>query len=92
VLRLVGERPELGVTIGGSDILRAEVVHAARSEMVCKLSDAVFGRTGIATVGDPGRAELEECASLVGAQLGWDAGRRENELREVRERIPFRRA
>jgi glycerol-3-phosphate dehydrogenase len=92
VLRLVGERPELGVTIGGSDILRAEVVHAARSEMVCKLSDAVFGRTGIATVGDPGRAELEECASLVGAQLGWDASRRENELREVRERIPFRRA
>ena len=92
VLRLVGERPELGARVGGSDILRAEVVHAARSEMVCKLSDAVFGRTGIATVGDPGRAELDECADLVGAQLGWDAGRRERELREVRERIPFRRA
>jgi glycerol-3-phosphate dehydrogenase len=91
VLRLVSERPELGVTIGGTDILRAEVVHAARSEMVSKLSDAVFGRTGIATVGDPGRAELEECAHLVGAQLGWDASRRERELREVRERIPFRR-
>jgi glycerol-3-phosphate dehydrogenase len=91
VLRLVGERPELGARVGGSDILRAEVVHAARSEMVCKLSDAVFGRTGIATVGDPGRAELDECADLVGAQLGWDAGRRERELREVRERIPFRR-
>jgi glycerol-3-phosphate dehydrogenase len=91
VLRLVGERPELGARVGGSDILRAEVVHAARSEMVCKLSDAVFGRTGIATVGDPGAAELEECADLVGAQLGWDASRRERELREVRERIPFRR-
>jgi glycerol-3-phosphate dehydrogenase len=92
VLRLVGERPELGATVGGSDILRAEVVHAARSEMVCKLSDAVFGRTGIATVGDPGGGELEECADLVGAQLGWDASRRQSELREVRERIPFRRA
>jgi glycerol-3-phosphate dehydrogenase len=92
VLRLVSERPELGSRVGGSDILRAEVVHAARSEMVCKLSDAVFGRTGIATVGDPGSAELEECAQLVGAQLGWDASRRERELREVRERIPFRRA
>jgi glycerol-3-phosphate dehydrogenase len=92
VLRLVSERPELGARVGGSDILRAEVVHAARSEMVCKLSDAVFGRTGIATVGDPGRAELDECADLVGAQLGWDAGRRERELRDVRERIPFRRA
>jgi glycerol-3-phosphate dehydrogenase len=76
VLRLARERPELGVPVGGSDILRAEVVHAARSEMVCKLSDAVFGRTGIATVGDPGRAELEECADLVAAQLGWDAARR----------------
>jgi glycerol-3-phosphate dehydrogenase len=91
VLRLVRERPELGSTVGGSDILRAEVVHAARSEMVCKLSDAVFRRTGIATVGDPGRAELEECADLVGTQLGWDAARRERELAEVRERIPFRR-
>jgi len=91
VLRLARERPEWGVTIGGTDTLRAEVVHAARSEMVCKLSDAVFGRTGIATAGDPGRAELEECADLVAAQLGWDSARRESELREVRERIPFRR-
>ena len=92
VLRLARERPELAVTIGGSDILRAEVVHAARSEMVCKLSDAVFGRTGLATAGDPGPAELEECADLVAGQLGWDAGRREKELREVRDRIPFRRS
>ncbi len=91
VIRLARERPELAATIGGSGFLRAEVVHAARSEMVSKLSDAVFGRTGIASVGDPGRAELEECADLVGGQLGWDAARRENELREVRERIPFRR-
>ncbi len=91
VLRLARERPEWGVTIGGTDILRAEVVHAARSEMVCKLSDAVFGRTGIATAGDPGSAELEESADLVAAQLGWDPARRERELREVRERIPFRR-
>jgi glycerol-3-phosphate dehydrogenase len=92
VLRLVGERPDLGAKVGGSDILRAEVVHAARSEMVCKLSDAVFGRTGVATVGDPGPAELEECAELVGTQLGWDAARREREVGEVRARIPFRRA
>lgn len=91
VLRLARERQELGVTIGGTGILRAEVVHAAKSEMVCKLSDAVFGRTGIATAGDPGRAELEECADLVAAQLGWDSARRESELREVRDRIPFRR-
>jgi glycerol-3-phosphate dehydrogenase len=91
VLRLARERPELGVTIGGTDILRAEVVHAARSEMVCKLSDAAFGRTGLVTAGDPGRAELEECADLVAAQLGWDSARRESELREVRDRIPFRR-
>jgi glycerol-3-phosphate dehydrogenase len=91
VLRLARERPEWGVTIGSTGILRAEVVHAARSEMVCRLSDAVFGRTGVATVGDPGKAELEECADLVGTQLGWDAARRESELRAVRDRIPFRR-
>jgi hypothetical protein len=27
----------------------------------------------------------------VGAQLGWDRSRRERELHEVRDRIPFRR-
>jgi glycerol-3-phosphate dehydrogenase len=91
VLRLARERPEWSGAIGGTGILRAEVVHAARSEMVCRLSDAVFGRTGIATVGDPGKAELEECADLVGTQLGWDGARRESELRAVRDRIPFRR-
>ncbi|MGH7580603.1 MAG: FAD-dependent oxidoreductase [Gemmatimonadales bacterium] len=91
VLRLARERPDWGATIGGTGILRAEVVHAARSEMVCKLSDAVFGRTGVATVGDPGKAELEECADLVAAQLGWDAARRERELLAVRDRIPYRR-
>lgn len=91
VLRLARERPELAAPVGGTGILRAEVVHAARSEMVCKLSDAVFGRTGIATAGDPGLPELEEAASLVAAQLGWDSTRREKELREVQDRIPFRR-
>ena len=90
VVRLVRERPEWGATIGGSGILRAEVVHAARSEMVCRLTDAVFGRTGITTVGDPGTPELEECADLVAAQLGWDAAKRASELQAVRERIPFR--
>jgi glycerol-3-phosphate dehydrogenase len=91
VLRLVRERPEWGGLIGGSGILRAEVVHAARSEMVCRLSDAVFGRVGIATVGDPGTAELEESADLVAAQLGWDSTRRAGELEAVRARIPYRR-
>lgn len=89
--RLIRERPEWGATVGGSDILRAEVVHAARNEMVGRLGDCVFGRTSLGTAGDPGRAELEECAALVGEQLGWDATRRAAEVAAVRERFPFRR-
>jgi glycerol-3-phosphate dehydrogenase len=58
VLRLARERPEWGRTIGGTDVLRAEVVHAARSEMVCKLSDAVFGSTVLATAVDHGLVEM----------------------------------
>ncbi len=92
VIRVIDERPEWGKPVTGTDVLRAEVVHAARSEMVARLGDCVFGRLGIGTIGDPGGPALEEAASLIADQLGWDLSRRTAEIADVRARFPFRRS
>jgi hypothetical protein len=60
--------------------------------MVARLGDCVFGRLGIGTIGDPGEPALDEVASLLAEQLGWDAARRAAEIADVRARFPFRRS
>jgi glycerol-3-phosphate dehydrogenase len=91
VTRVIDERPDWGKPVPGTDVLRAEVVHTARSEMVTRLGDCVFGRLGIGTVGDPGLPAIEEVASLLADQLGWDSARRAAEIADVQARFPFRR-
>jgi glycerol-3-phosphate dehydrogenase len=92
VTRIIDERPDWGRPVAGSDVLRAEVIHSARNEMVAKLGDCVFGRLGIGTLGDPGPGVIEEVAALCAEQLGWAPDRRDVEVAEVRARFPFRRA
>ena len=92
VTRVIDERPEWGKPVGGTDVLRAEVVHSARNEMVARLGDCVFGRLGIGTLGHPGAAALEEVAGLLADQLGWDPARRAAEIADVHGRFPFRRS
>jgi len=66
-------------------IIKAQVIHALREEMAQKLTDVVFRRTGLGTVGNPGEVSLQVCASIVADELGWDARRTQRELTEVRE-------
>lgn len=88
VLQLARETPSLGVTIGASGTLAAEVIHAIRNEMAQKLADCVFRRTDLGTAGHPGDAALADCAALMAEELGWNTARRELELAEVRTRFP----
>jgi len=89
VLRVARERPDWLRTIPGTDVLRAEVIHAIRAEMACRLGDCVFRRTDLATTGDPGAETLEDAATLAAGELGWTAEQRAAELRDVRARFPF---
>jgi glycerol-3-phosphate dehydrogenase len=66
-------------------IIKAQVIYAVREEMAQKLTDVVFRRTGLGTLGDPGKASLQTCASLMADELGWDAQRTQRELMEVGE-------
>lgn len=89
VLGLARERPEWSRPLGRTTVLGAEIVHAVRSEMACRLGDVVFRRTGLATAGDPGDDALDAAAGIAGGELGWSPERCAAELRDVRARFPF---
>ena len=88
VLRLVTQAPQWGETIGASQTLKGEVIHAVREEMATKLADCVFRRTDLGTAGDPGTSALRTCAELMAGELGWSREQLESELAEVQTRFP----
>jgi len=70
------------------DELEIEVDLAVRREMALSLDDVIFRRTGLGTIGHPGRAVLDRCAALMAARLGWDR----EEIRRQKERVEKRYA
>lgn len=83
ILRLAEGRPELLAPLPGSDVIRAEVVHAVEEEMALSLADVVLRRTDLGSLEYPGREALEACASLMAERLNWDEGRIAREIDEV---------
>lgn len=69
--------------IDGSNVLKAEIVHAVREEMAQKLSDVVLRRTDLGTAGHPGENALNTCAQIMAIELGWNEQRMKKELDEV---------
>jgi glycerol-3-phosphate dehydrogenase len=66
-----------------SPVIGAELVLAARKEMVVTLADAVIRRTPLGALGHPGAEALGRAAALVGAELGWNDDRRSRESAAV---------
>ncbi|MEA2626931.1 MAG: glycerol-3-phosphate dehydrogenase [Candidatus Binatota bacterium] len=84
VLEIAASSPSLARSINGSsEVVGAEIVHAARAEMAVRLSDVVFRRTALAAAGHPGAAALDEASRILGAELGWDSARRTREVEDV---------
>lgn len=83
VLAIGRAEPGSLVPLPGTTTLRAEVLHAVRSEMARKLADLVFHRTDLGTAGSPGRAALEVAAELMAGELDWEPARRAKEVEEV---------
>jgi glycerol-3-phosphate dehydrogenase len=63
------------------DIL-AQVIYAVKYESACTLNDILFRRTGIGTLGHPGKKSLKLAAETAGSLLGWDSERIKNEIKE----------
>lgn len=77
-----------GPLIGGLPYLRAQVVHAARSEMAITLSDCLVRRLHlIHEVPDQGLGCAEEAAGLMAPQLGWGEDEIRAQVEEYRREV-----
>ncbi len=90
--RLVGmmiENPALADTFNNDGETGAQVVYAIREEMAMTLSDIVFRRTGIGTLGNPGTRVIEKVAEMAAYELGWDHERMEDEIRQTMKKFVY---
>lgn len=88
ILKYIDEGSQWGEPVGGgSQVIKAEVLHGIREEMAQKLGDVIFRRTELGSAGDPGEECIRACAELIAAELGWDEVRKQREIEEVRERF-----
>ena len=85
VIRIMHERDDLRAPVGRSvDTIGAEVVHAVRHEMACRLSDIIIRRTGLGSAGLPPLDAIEGCARIAAAELGWNDARVSDEVASIR--------
>jgi glycerol-3-phosphate dehydrogenase len=66
-------------------VLRAEVIHAVRSEMACTLADVLVRRTALGAAGHPGREAVRAAADLLTRELGWSGERTAREIAALGE-------
>jgi glycerol-3-phosphate dehydrogenase len=69
---------------GASPVIGAQLVWAARKEMVVTLADAVIRRTPLGALEYPGDPAVELSAQIVGGELGWSEERRRAEMAAVK--------
>jgi glycerol-3-phosphate dehydrogenase len=80
VVKYAMEQLQLAEAFEGTNVIKAEVLYAAREEMAHSLSDVVLRRTELGGGGNPGHEILVQCADLLGDELGWDTEQRKNEI------------
>ena len=85
VLHLTADRPDWRPGVApGCPVIGAELVHAARTEMVTTLADAVVRRTALGALDEPAADVLGRVAAIVGVELGWAEERQRAEIAAVR--------
>ncbi len=60
--------------------IMAEVYHAIETEMAITLSDVLFRRTGLGTLGNPGDEIIEKVADVMAGELKWKKAQRNREI------------
>lgn len=91
VLKVASEKPSLLRRIVDNRlVIEAEVVYAARNEMVQSLDDFIFRRTGMGTLGEPGKEVINRCVDLLAGELQWDEQRISEERNNVVNKFKVR--
>ncbi len=86
VLNLARDENILAQRINGDGELLAQVVYGVRHEMARTLKDIVLRRTGMATLGNPGKKILLRVAQVMARELKW---RKEKIFEEVENTLEF---
>jgi glycerol-3-phosphate dehydrogenase len=70
ILRYCEEDPQYSRPIESNcPVIRAEIVHAVREEMACKLEDILYRRTELGADGYPDDSCVRACAEIVAQEL-----------------------
>ncbi|MFO7559311.1 MAG: glycerol-3-phosphate dehydrogenase/oxidase [Desulfobacterales bacterium] len=80
VIEMAGEDNTLLASINPDGEILAQVVYALKKEMARTLKDIVFRRTGIGTLGNPGRGLIQKVADIAAEYLGWDEEKKAEEI------------
>lgn len=88
VLKYAEENSTLLESVGGSTVLKSEIVHAIHEEMAETLADVVFRRTDLGSGEYPGEIELLCCADIMAEEKGWNQDRLQREIKAVVKAVP----
>lgn len=75
---------------GAPDSIGAQALYAVRHEMALTLDDVIQRRTGIGTLGHPGRDTLRRIADIAGPELGWDEDEKTRQIEAAEQRYRTR--
>ena len=87
VFQLARKNTKLAEVLNDDGEILAEVAYALQEEQALSLSDILFRRTGIGTLGNPGKSVIEKVAALAADDLNWDEAKRQSEIRKVEKRF-----
>ncbi|MBE0687166.1 MAG: glycerol-3-phosphate dehydrogenase/oxidase [Anaerolineaceae bacterium] len=79
VLKIARNQPEYAASINADGEILAQVVFGIRNEMARTLTDILLRRTGIGTLGHPGKEVLQKVTEIAAEELNWDETRIEQE-------------
>ena len=85
VFALAKEDPKLAKVLTADGEILAEVAYAIKNEIPYSLSDIIFRRTGIGTLGYPGDDIFNTVVSLCREMLQWDDKRTQMEIQEAKK-------
>jgi glycerol-3-phosphate dehydrogenase len=70
--------------------IEAQIVYAIRTEMAVSLTDVLFRRTGLCTLGNPGIDVIEKVADMMAGELKWKRARKSAEIEKAMDAFTVR--
>jgi len=91
LVQLITSQPELAERIDPNlHVTKADIVHATHREMALALADVIQRRTELGSAGLPSMTVLQNCAELMGQELGWDVNKQAQEVDSVIQAYAFK--